>query len=99
MSGGAIGAKNGTLTFMVGAESKDDVTHITPVLEAMGKKIFHCGGPGTGEIAKISNNLILGINMIACSEGLVLGEKLGIDPKMLADIIAVSTGTSWANNV
>lgn len=99
MSGGAIGAKNGTLTFMVGADTENDVSHITPVLEAMGKKIFHCGGPGTGEIAKISNNLILGINMIACSEGLVLGEKLGIDPKMLADIISVSTGTSWANNV
>lgn len=49
----------------------------------MGKKFFHCGGPGTGEAAKIANNLILGIQMIACSEGMVLGEKLGIDPKVL----------------
>lgn len=50
----------------------------------MGKNVFHCGGPGTGEIAKICNNLVLAINMIATSEGLSLGEKLGIDPKVLS---------------
>ena len=61
----------------------------------MGKNVFHCGGPGTGEIAKICNNLILGISMIASSEGLSLGEKLGIDPKVLSKILAVSTARNW----
>jgi 3-hydroxyisobutyrate dehydrogenase-like beta-hydroxyacid dehydrogenase len=62
----------------------------------MGKRIFHCGGPGTGEIAKIANNLILGIQMIAASEGMVLGEKLGIDPKTLMEILSVSTSSCWS---
>jgi 3-hydroxyisobutyrate dehydrogenase len=61
MSGGTPGALNGTLTFMVGSESKENFDHASTVLEGMGKKIFHCGGPGTGEIAKIANNLVLGI--------------------------------------
>ncbi len=61
----------------------------------MGKNVFHCGGPGTGEIAKLCNNMILGINMISTSEGLSLGEKLGIDPKILSDILSVSTARSW----
>jgi 3-hydroxyisobutyrate dehydrogenase len=83
MSGGITGAQAGTLTFMVGCE-KDHFENIKLALLGMGKNIFHCGGPGTGEIAKICNNLILGINMIATSEGLSLGEKLGIDPKVLS---------------
>jgi 3-hydroxyisobutyrate dehydrogenase len=82
MSGGITGAQNGTLTFMVGCD-KEHFETVKEVLLGMGKNVFHCGGPGTGEIAKICNNLILGINMIATSEGLSLGEKLGIDPKVL----------------
>ena len=62
----------------------------------MGKNVFHCGGPGTGEIAKISNNLMLGIQMIAVSEGISMGEKLGIDPKVLSNIVSVSTGRCWS---
>lgn len=96
MSGGVMGAENGTLTFMVGAETLEDFNHGSIVLEGMGKNIFHCGGPGTGEIAKIANNLILGIQMIAVSEGMVLGEKLGIDPKVLMNILSVSTSSCWA---
>lgn len=61
----------------------------------MGVNFFHCGGPGTGEIAKLCNNLILGINMIAASEGLAIGEKLGMDPKVLCQICEVSTSRSW----
>ena len=61
----------------------------------MGNKFFMCGGPGTGEIAKIANNMILGIQMVACSEGLALGEKLGIDPKVLTEILSVSTSNCW----
>lgn len=83
MSGGIMGAQNGTLTFMVGSQTVEDYENAKIVLAGMGKKFFHCGGPGTGEAAKIANNLILGIQMIACSEGMVLGEKLGIDPKVL----------------
>ena len=94
MSGGITGAQNGTLTFMVGCE-KENFETIKEMLLGMGKNVFHCGGPGTGEIAKICNNLILGINMIATSEGLSLGEKLGIDPKILSNILSVSTGRSW----
>jgi len=94
MSGGIPGAINGTLTFMVGCD-KEHFEPVKSVLLGMGKNVFHCGGPGTGEIAKICNNLILGITMIATSEGLSLGEKLGIDPKVLSSIIAVSTGRSW----
>ena len=81
---------------MVGAENKDDFEHASHVLKGMGKRIFHCGGPGTGEIAKIANNLILGIQMIACSEGMALGEKLGIDPKTLMEILSVSTSSCWS---
>ena len=94
MSGGITGAQNGTLTFMVGCE-KENFEAVKEVLLGMGKNVFHCGGPGTGEIAKICNNLILGINMIATAEGLSLGEKLGIDPKILSNILSVSTGRSW----
>lgn len=90
MSGGVMGADNGTLSFMVGGD-KEEVDHVRPLLEGMGKNIFHCGISGTGEIAKLANNLILGINMIAASEGMALGEKLGIDPKILMQILSVST--------
>ena len=94
MSGGITGAQNGTLTFMVGCD-KENFEPVKEMLLGMGKNVFHCGGPGTGEIAKICNNLILGINMIATAEGLSLGEKLGIDPKILSNILSVSTGRSW----
>ena len=61
----------------------------------MGANIFHCGGPGTGETAKLANNLILGITMVATSEGMAIGEKLGICPKVLTDILSVSTGSNF----
>lgn len=90
-----MGATKGTLTFMVGSQNKEDYEYAKTVLEGMGKKVFHCGGPGTGEIAKLANNLILGIQMIATSEGMILGEKLGIDPKVLMEILSVSTAKNW----
>lgn len=94
MSGGITGAHAGTLTFMVGGEA-EQFEHAKIVLAGMGKNFFHCGKPGSGEIAKLVNNLILGINMIAASEGLAIGEKLGMDPKILSAICAVSTSRSW----
>ena len=78
VSGGTVGAENGTLTFMVGAE-KVEYDKIADILLGMGKNIFHCGGPGFGSSIKIVNNMILGINMIAASEGLSLAKKLGAD--------------------
>lgn len=94
MSGGVSGAEAGTLTFMVGG-SEENFELVKPVLMGMGKNVFHCGGPGTGEIAKIVNNMILGISMIAVAEGFAIGEKLGADPKLLQQICAVSTSRSW----
>jgi len=79
---------------MVGGEEAE-FERAKIVLAGMGKNFFHCGGPGTGEIAKITNNMILGMSMVAASEGLAMGEKLGADPKKLSEIIAVSTGRSW----
>lgn len=94
MSGGITGAHAGTLTFMVGGEEKD-FEHAKKVLSGMGTNFFHCGKPGTGEIAKLVNNLILGITMVGVSEGFAIGEKLGADPKVLQQICAVSTSRSW----
>lgn len=90
-----MGAQAGTLTFMVGAE-QELFDSAKSVLEGMGKNVFHCGGPGTGGIAKICNNMILGVQMCAAAEGISLGEKLGIDPKTLSEILAVSTSGCWS---
>lgn len=90
MSGGINGAKAGTLTFMVGGE-KGEMDHVRQMLLGMGKNIFHCGPSGTGGVAKLTNNLILGISMVATAEAMAMGEKLGADPKVLTDIWAVST--------
>lgn len=98
MSGGIMGAEKGTLTFMVGSNVDEEFERAKIVLEGMGKNIFSCGGPGTGQIAKIANNLILGINMIAAAEGMVMAEKLGIDPKKLMEILSVSTSGSWVTS-
>jgi len=98
VSGGTLGAKDGTLTFMVGA---DDATFeaVKPVLSCMGKNLVHCGAVGTGQVAKICNNLILGISMTAVAEGMALGAKLGIDPQALAGVINSSTGRCWSSEI
>jgi len=83
MAGGTGGAQAGSLTFMVGSESVEDFYKAKILLEAIGKNVIHCGGPGDGEVAKLVNNLILGAMMVASCEGLALGEKLGIDAKTL----------------
>ena len=94
MSGGVTGAHNATLTFMVGG-TEAEFEHAKGVLAGMGANFFHCGGPGTGEIAKLTNNLILGISMVATSEGMAIGEKLGIDAAILQKIMAVSSARNW----
>jgi 3-hydroxyisobutyrate dehydrogenase len=93
MSGGIMGAQNGTLTFMCGCED-GDFEKAKSVLMGMGKNVFHCGANGTGGVAKLTNNLILGISMVAVSEAMAIGEKLGADPKVLTDIWAVSSARS-----
>ena len=91
VSGGVGGAQAGTLTFMVGG-GDDAFARAKPVLEKMGKTIVHAGGAGNGQAAKICNNMILGVSMIAVSEAFVLAEKLGLDAQKLFDISSKSSG-------
>src|SRR5471032_1167875 len=95
VSGGVGGATNATLTFMVGG-SAQAFTRAESVLQKMGKTIVHAGGAGTGQAAKICNNMILGISMIAVSEAFVLAEKLGLDHQKLFDISSKSSGQCWS---
>lgn len=95
VSGGVGGATAGTLTFMAGG-SETAFAAGKPVLEAMGKRIVHCGGAGAGQAAKICNNMILGATMIATCEAFVLGEKLGLSAQALYDVASTSSGQSWS---
>ncbi|UPK39605.1 3-hydroxyisobutyrate dehydrogenase [Bradyrhizobium sp. 186] len=95
VSGGTGGAKGATLTFMCGGDDKAFAA-AKPVLEKMGKKIVHCGGAGAGQAAKICNNMILGISMIAVSEAFVLAEKLGLSHQALFDVASTSSGQCWS---
>jgi len=95
VSGGTGGAKGATLTFMCGGEEKAFAA-AKPVLESMGKKIVHCGGAGAGQAAKICNNMILGISMIAVSEGFLLAKRLGLDAQKLFDVVSTSSGQCWS---
>jgi 3-hydroxyisobutyrate dehydrogenase len=95
VSGGVVGAEAGTLTFMVGA-LPEDFEYVRPLLEVMGKRVVHCGGHGAGQAAKVCNNLILGVCMIAVSEAFVLGEKLGLTHQALFDVASAASGQCWA---
>lgn len=95
VSGGVGGAEAGTLTFMVGG-SDAAFRHGEPILAAMGKTIIHAGPAGNGQAAKMCNNMVLGISMIAVSEAFALAEKLGLDHQKLFDISAVSSGQCWS---
>ncbi|PNI08421.1 3-hydroxyisobutyrate dehydrogenase [Arthrobacter sp. AFG7.2] len=95
VSGGVVGAEAGTLTFMTGADP-EDFDEVRPLLEVMGKRVVHCGGHGAGQAAKICNNLILGVSMIAVSEAFVLGEKLGLSHQALFDVASAASGQCWA---
>ncbi len=95
VSGGVAGAQAGTLTFMVGGEG-DAFARARPILDLMGKNIVHAGPSGNGQAAKICNNMILGISMIALSESFTLGARLGLEPKTLFEIASASSGSCWA---
>mmetsp|Transcript_10575 Transcript_10575/g.20889 ORF Transcript_10575/g.20889 Transcript_10575/m.20889 type:complete len:315 (+) Transcript_10575:104-1048(+) len=98
VSGGTMGAENATLTFMVGSDP-DSFERVKGALEPMGKKVVHCGGVSTGQIAKLCNNLILGITMAGVAEAFAMGKCLGIDPKKLADVVNSSSGRSWSSEI
>src|SRR6266705_1647322 len=95
VSGGVIGAEAGTLTFMVGGEAAA-FARAEPILRAMGKTIVHAGLSGSGQTAKICNNMILAASMIAVCEGFALAEKLGLPAQTLFDICSTSTSQCWA---
>ena len=95
VSGGVGGAQAGTLTFMVGGPDAA-FERAKPILERMGKTIVHAGGAGNGQAAKICNNMILGVSMIAVSEAFVLAEKLGLNAQKLFDIASKSSGQCWS---
>ncbi len=97
VSGGVGGAEAGTLTFMVGGEARD-FEAVKAVLSCMGKNIVHCGASGNGQVAKICNNLMLAIEMIATAEGMSLAVKLGMDPRVFAGIVNTSSGRCWSSD-
>jgi len=95
VSGGTAGAAGATLTFMIGGEA-EAVARARPLLEAMGKNLFHAGDAGAGQAAKVCNNMLLGVLMIGTSEALALGIANGLDPAVLSEIMRRSSGGNWA---
>ncbi|THF58640.1 3-hydroxyisobutyrate dehydrogenase [Pseudothauera rhizosphaerae] len=94
VSGGTAGAAAGTLTFMIGGDAAD-LARAEPLLRHMGRNLFHAGGAGAGQAAKLCNNMLLGILMIGTGEALSLGEALGLDPAVLSGIMQKSSGANW----
>lgn len=97
VSGGVTGAAAGTLTFMVGGDA-DAFDRVRPLFEIMGQKAVHCGDSGAGQAAKICNNMILGVTMIATCEAFALADKLGLDRQKMFDVVSTSSGYSWSMN-
>lgn len=97
VSGGVGGAAAGTLTFMVGG-SAAAFAKVQPLLAVMGQKAVHCGESGAGQAAKICNNMILGVTMIATCEAFALADKLGLDRQKMFDVVSTSSGYSWSMN-
>jgi 3-hydroxyisobutyrate dehydrogenase len=97
VSGGTTGAAAGTLTFMAGG-SQDAFETARPLFEVMGKRAVHCGGAGSGQAAKICNNLLLGISMLGACEAFALAKKLGLDAHALFDVVSTSSGSCWSVN-
>jgi len=99
VSGGVTGAQAGTLAFMTGC--RDEATFqakIKPFLDNMGANIFYCGKNGTGSVAKVCNNMALAIQMISVAEALALGEKLGMDAKLLSNVMNKSSARCWSGD-
>ncbi len=97
VSGGVGGAAAGTLTFMAGG-SAAAFARVRPLFEVMGQRAVHCGASGNGQAAKICNNMILGVTMIATCEAFALADKLGLDRQAMFDVVSTSSGSSWSMN-
>ena len=97
VSGGSVGARDATLTIMVGGPA-DLFAQCKPLLEAMGKNVIHCGENGMGEVVKVVNNLIAGVSMAVTAEAYNIGLRAGADPKVLYDVISKSSGRCWAHD-
>lgn len=97
VSGGIGGAQAGTLTFMAGG-SAEAFEKVRPLFDIMGQKAVHCGDAGAGQAAKICNNMILGVTMIATCEAFALADRLGLDRQKMFDVVSTSSGYSWSMN-
>ena len=95
VSGGVMGAEAATLTFMVGGEEAD-LERARPILESMGRRIFHAGAAGSGQIAKICNNMMAAVGMIVTSEAFALAKRFGMTAETLREIVSVSTGSCFS---
>ncbi|KAA1113528.1 hypothetical protein PGT21_033113 [Puccinia graminis f. sp. tritici] len=98
VSGGVVGAREGTLTFMCGGP-EETFNKAQPFLNAMGKKTIYCGKSGSGLAAKLTNNMLLAVSMIATSEAMLLGQRLGLKPDLLARVINSSSGRCWSSEI
>jgi 3-hydroxyisobutyrate dehydrogenase len=94
VSGAQIGAQTAQLVFMVGG-GEEAVSRVMPLLQVMGKQVFHLGPIGTGHAMKCINNLITSLSLVATAEGLIIGKRFGLDPDIMIDVLNVSTGMSW----
>jgi len=97
VSGGTAGAKAGTLTFMAGG-SAEAFARVRPLFDVMGARAVHCGAAGAGQAAKICNNMILGVSMIAVCEAFALADRLGLDRQAMFDVVSTSSGSCWSVN-
>eukprot|EP00316_Scyphosphaera_apsteinii_P001920 CAMPEP_0119335042 /NCGR_PEP_ID=MMETSP1333-20130426/88565_1 /TAXON_ID=418940 /ORGANISM="Scyphosphaera apsteinii, Strain RCC1455" /LENGTH=296 /DNA_ID=CAMNT_0007345493 /DNA_START=49 /DNA_END=939 /DNA_ORIENTATION=- len=98
VSGGVGGAENATLTFMVGAPNNQAFERARDVLQLMGKAVVHCGNTGSGQAAKLCNNLVLAVSMLGVAEGMLLGQRLGVDKNLLASIFNTSSARCWSSD-
>ena len=101
MSGGVVGARAASLTFMVGASTKTGglVERVKPILGLMGARVMHLGAQGAGLAAKLANNYLLAVSNIATAEAMTLGTRLGLDPKVLSELINSSSGQCWSSKI
>ena len=97
VSGGDVGARNGTLTFMVGG-NPENLQECLPLFEAMGSNIKHCGAIGSGQAVKLCNQTLVSVYMLALCETMQIAEKMGVDPQLVVDVCGSGAAGSWALN-
>jgi len=95
VSGGDVGAKNATLSIMVGGD-KQSVSYVQPILQCMGNNIVHQGGPGTGQHTKMVNQILIASNMVGVCEGLIYADRAGLDPMRVIESVSKGAAGSWS---